>query len=152
MPKLFITDKNTGESRDTGFFVEEVKEASAAMIAGVQRVGKSMHSILFSFKSAKKQLKNFKLAAQREIRKNRIKIIQETTIENLIEKDHEELCKSCELNGTFCEGRRCEWQAETFFEDKDWTNSDWRHFYYKYYHRSLFQNLSLRNKLKLLKP
>lgn len=119
------------------------------MMPAAQRVGKSMHSFTISTKKLQKASRRYYMAV---VRARRIEFFKDVLIEGLHEKNVEIFCNGCELEDTFCEGRRCEWQAETFFDDKDWSNTDWRDMYYKYVGRNDFHKLSLRNKVKLLNP
>lgn len=118
-------------------------------IAGVQKVGKSMHGLNLAAKFTKKSVKSAKKQLFDIMRDTRLENYKELVIENVLKREPELFCIGCELEGSFCEGRRCEWQSETFFE-RDYTRAEWKYIFYKNI-GDRYYNLSLRNKIKLLK-
>ena len=119
-------------------------------IGGVQKVGKSMHALKRAAEAAKITAKKSRKMFMDYLRADRITILQDYLIEQILEKDPELLCGGCELQGTFCEGARCGYTQLVFFE-RDEPTEFWRKLYVHFYGKRYY-NLSLRNKLKLIKP
>ena len=119
-------------------------------VAGVQKTGKSMYALGLAAKQAAKSVKFFNRVQRATERLNRVKDLRWRVQDVYIAKDPERLCRGCELEGTFCEGRRCEDQAEIFFENDMGGRDVWKAIIYDVIGDEYY-NLSLKNKVQLLK-
>lgn len=129
--------------------MEENTHVGYYLIAGVQRVGKSMHHLGAVATAAAKQAKFMRRLNMHELRKRRTEALRIEIQEYLTKGDPESLCFGCELESTFCEGARCEYQEEVFFEQYR-GRKNWKKLIYDVMGKDYY-SLSMRSKLNLLK-
>lgn len=148
-------DKNKNvEAGKTSFDFDAEKAArfKAGIDNLVNALGKASGQVLEAAKSFRTMAKFNKLHRAAEMkynRENRTMLLRGGVQEILFKRDNEMYCAGCELEDTFCEGRYCEYQAETYWEQEK-GRAEWKSIIYdalgdEYY------NLSLRKKLELLK-
>ena len=101
-------------------------------------------------KDAKTAIKKSRRVFMALARRNRVGVFKENLLSKIITNDNELLCEGCDLQNTFCEGWKCDWQASVFFEQMK-PREYWRKLYYQYF-GDKFYNLSRRDKSKLLNP
>lgn len=100
-------------------------------------------------KAQRKERKKYNRMAKECVRADRTNIIRDYVQNVLEERDAEMLCFGCELEGTFCEGARTEYQREVFWEMQR-GRSEWKRLIYSVL-GGRYNSLSMREKLELLK-
>lgn len=128
---------------------KKVKEGIDKLVNALGQAAGEMAKTTQEMKAAAKQAKLYRAAGMEYVRMDRVAILRGKVQEVLFKRDNEMYCWNCDLEGTFCEGARCEYQAETYWEQEK-GRTEWKSVIYdalgdEYY------NLSLRKKLELLK-
>ena len=82
-------------------------------------------------------------------RQDRANMLRIEIQEYLTKHEPETLCFGCDLENTFCEGARCEYQEEVFYEQPR-GRKYWKKLIFEVMGKDYY-NLSLGSKLQLLK-